>query len=190
MGGTQGNLAITNSVSEMKPSRRKAMGSLLIDIPYEKYESEEIQGLIRFLRKKYPGINVENIEPGSIKLTLRGTPEELEEIEYYINALETEIIEGLKVKGFKLTENEEEKSPSKRPKVHYRATGRRKSSSARVILIPGSGKLAVNLRHGTEYFQYNDRYLYTIFAPLDTLGLEKSYEKVSTILKTMIPHFM
>ena len=52
----------------------------------------------------------------------------------------------------------EEPAPSKAPKVRlegevrFRATGKRKSSVARVMLLPGSGRFEVNRRELNEYF--------------------------------------
>ena len=39
-------------------------------------------------------------------------------------------------------------------KVQYRGTGRRKSSVARVILVPGSGKVTVNKKDVKEYLPF------------------------------------
>lgn len=58
----------------------------------------------------------------------------------------------------------------------YWGTGRRKSSVARVRLVPGSGQLIVNGRPGDNYFNYNASYLAIIKAPLETLGLENEYD--------------
>ena len=58
----------------------------------------------------------------------------------------------------------------------YLGTGRRKSSVARVRLVPGSGKLVVNGREGENYLQYNPAYLNAAKAPLETLGLEGEYD--------------
>jgi len=58
----------------------------------------------------------------------------------------------------------------------YWGTGRRKSSVARVRLVPGTGKLIVNGKDGENYFQYNAGYLGVIKAPLETLGLENEYD--------------
>jgi small subunit ribosomal protein S9 len=58
----------------------------------------------------------------------------------------------------------------------YWGTGRRKSSVARVRLVPGSGQLTVNKRPGDLYFQFNGAYLSLIKAPLETLGLENDYD--------------
>ncbi len=58
----------------------------------------------------------------------------------------------------------------------YLGTGRRKSSVARVRLVPGSGNLVVNGRPGDDYLQYNAAYLSSAKAPLETLGLEGEYD--------------
>lgn len=58
----------------------------------------------------------------------------------------------------------------------YIGTGRRKSSVARVRLVPGSGQLTVNGKPGDLYFQFNAGYLSVIKAPLETLGLENEYD--------------
>lgn len=61
-------------------------------------------------------------------------------------------------------------------KVIYWGTGRRKSSVARVRLVPGSGQIIVNKRPGDNYFNYNPQYLVDIRAPLGTLGMENEYD--------------
>lgn len=61
-------------------------------------------------------------------------------------------------------------------KAMYWGTGRRKSSVARVRLVPGSGKLVVNGRPGDNYFNYNPSYVVATKAPLETLGLEGEYD--------------
>ncbi|MGF1480330.1 MAG: 30S ribosomal protein S9 [Cyanophyceae cyanobacterium] len=58
----------------------------------------------------------------------------------------------------------------------YWGTGRRKSSVARVRLIPGSGKIAVNGKPGEIYFNRIPKYLVSVKAPLETLGLENDYD--------------
>ena len=58
----------------------------------------------------------------------------------------------------------------------YWGTGRRKTSVARVRLVPGSGKLTINKRDGENYLQYNPGYLSAAKAPLETLGLESEYD--------------
>ncbi|MEB3272991.1 MAG: 30S ribosomal protein S9 [Prochlorothrix sp.] len=61
-------------------------------------------------------------------------------------------------------------------KAVYWGTGRRKSSVARVRLVPGSGQLTINGREGTHYLQNNPLYLSAVKAPLETLGLEAEYD--------------
>ena len=61
-------------------------------------------------------------------------------------------------------------------KVVYAGTGRRKSSVARVRLVPGDGKVTVNSRSGEDYFNRIVSYLNSIKAPLETLGLESEYD--------------
>ncbi|MCP2727868.1 30S ribosomal protein S9 [Limnofasciculus baicalensis] len=61
-------------------------------------------------------------------------------------------------------------------RVVYWGTGRRKSSVARVRLVPGTGKLVVNDRPGDSYFNFNPAYLAATKAPLETLGLENDYD--------------
>lgn len=58
----------------------------------------------------------------------------------------------------------------------YWGTGRRKSSVARVRLVPGQGQLTVNGQPGDLYLQFNPTYLATAKAPLETLGLEGEYD--------------
>lgn len=58
----------------------------------------------------------------------------------------------------------------------YMGTGRRKSSVARVRLVPGSGQLIINGKPGDLYLQFNAEYLSAAKAPLETLGLEGEYD--------------
>ena len=60
--------------------------------------------------------------------------------------------------------------------VVYWGTGRRKSSVARVRLVPGNGQMIINGRNGENYLQYNPGYLAAAKAPLETLGLESEYD--------------
>ena len=61
-------------------------------------------------------------------------------------------------------------------KVVYWGTGRRKSSVARVRLVPGSGEIVVNKKPGNIYFNRIPSYLQNIIGPLETLGLESDYD--------------
>ena len=65
---------------------------------------------------------------------------------------------------------------AKNNQVVYWGTGRRKSSVARVRLVPGNGQLIINGRNGENYLQYNPGYLAASKAPLETLGLESEYD--------------
>ena len=57
-------------------------------------------------------------------------------------------------------------------RVVYWGTGRRKSSIARVRLVPGNGQIIVNNKPGEEYFNRIPGHLQGIKAPLETLGFE------------------
>lgn len=61
-------------------------------------------------------------------------------------------------------------------RVVYWGTGRRKTSIARVRLVPGSGQMRINGRSGEPYLQFNPAYLAVTKAPLEALGLEKDYD--------------
>lgn len=61
-------------------------------------------------------------------------------------------------------------------RVVYWGTGRRKTSIARVRLVPGSGQMRINGRSGEPYLQFNPAYLSVTKAPLEALGLEKDYD--------------
>jgi small subunit ribosomal protein S9 len=64
----------------------------------------------------------------------------------------------------------------KTDRVVYMGTGRRKTSVARVRLVPGSGQLIINKKPGDLYLQFNHGYLSAAKAPLETLGLEGEYD--------------
>lgn len=61
-------------------------------------------------------------------------------------------------------------------KTIYSGTGRRKSSIARVRLVPGSGKLIINGSPGESYLQFSPNYLRIACAPLKLLGLSREYD--------------
>nr|WMP11900.1 30S ribosomal protein S9 [Laurencia australis]WMP12111.1 30S ribosomal protein S9 [Laurencia australis] len=61
-------------------------------------------------------------------------------------------------------------------KVIYSGTGRRKTSIARVQIIPGSGKLIINGLPGESYLQFSPNYLRISCTPLNVLGLNKEYD--------------
>jgi len=54
--------------------------------------------------------------------------------------------------------------------------GRRKQSTARVFIYPGSGELIINNILGKEYFQSNSEYLLNILKPLKILNLDNKYD--------------
>ncbi len=60
--------------------------------------------------------------------------------------------------------------------VVYCGTGRRKTSVARVRLVPGNGTITINGRPGDHYLNFNPAYLAAVKAPLQTLGLIDSYD--------------
>ena len=61
-------------------------------------------------------------------------------------------------------------------KAVYWGTGRRKTSVARVRLIPGNGQITINGRSGKDYLNFNPLHINSVKAPLQTLGLETSYD--------------
>nr|QCI06033.1 ribosomal protein S9 [Delesseria sanguinea] len=60
--------------------------------------------------------------------------------------------------------------------ITYLGTGRRKTSIARVRLVPGSGKLIINGLPGESYLQFSPNYLRISCSPLTILGLNKEYD--------------
>nr|YP_009510907.1 ribosomal protein S9 [Gracilaria gracilis]AXI96580.1 ribosomal protein S9 [Gracilaria gracilis] len=69
---------------------------------------------------------------------------------------------------------------TKNSKTIYLGTGRRKTSIARVKLVPGSGKLIINGLPGESYLQFSPNYLRVSCSPLKTLGLNKEYDTYVT----------
>jgi small subunit ribosomal protein S9 len=59
--------------------------------------------------------------------------------------------------------------------------GRRKQATARVFLIPGKGNITINKKSGEPYLQYNETYLMAVWAPLETLRLEKQFDIVAFV---------
>jgi len=59
--------------------------------------------------------------------------------------------------------------------------GKRKEAVARVFLIPGEGNLTINKVSGNKYLQYNENYLNTVWAPLEKLNLDKSFDIVTLV---------
>ncbi|MHB0866273.1 MAG: 30S ribosomal protein S9 [Thermoleophilia bacterium] len=65
--------------------------------------------------------------------------------------------------------------------VRYEATGKRKTSIARVILMPGDGKMTVNKRPADEFFA-RPRHRTEIRMPLTTTGTESRFDVVANII--------
>lgn len=59
--------------------------------------------------------------------------------------------------------------------VSFYGTGRRKSSVARVYVMPGNGKITINKRDMDEYFDL-DTLKYTVMQPLELTGLTGKYD--------------
>ncbi|PSP17206.1 MAG: 30S ribosomal protein S9 [Cyanobacteria bacterium QS_8_64_29] len=66
--------------------------------------------------------------------------------------------------------------PEPSNRVVYWGTGRRKTSVARVRLVPGSGRASINDTTAEQYFDRDPGHLGAIKAPLETLGLEGDYD--------------
>ncbi len=62
----------------------------------------------------------------------------------------------------------------------YRGTGRRKTSVARVRVLPGDGKITVNGRDYTEYFP-RPAYQASVSAPLKVLGAGDRYDVIAQV---------
>ena len=62
----------------------------------------------------------------------------------------------------------------------YSGTGRRKSSVARVRVVPGDGKITVNGRDYTEYFP-RPAYQTVVTAPLRALETQNRYDIVAKV---------
>ena len=61
-------------------------------------------------------------------------------------------------------------------KSAYFGIGRRKTSVAKVILVPGTGAMVVNHKQGEKYLQFNSQYINASKSPLITIGLENMYD--------------
>ncbi|GGN62591.1 30S ribosomal protein S9 [Oceanobacillus indicireducens] len=59
--------------------------------------------------------------------------------------------------------------------VQYYGTGRRKKSTARVRLVPGSGNITINGREASEYFPYETQLL-ILNQPLVATETEGTYD--------------
>jgi len=67
------------------------------------------------------------------------------------------------------------------PHYHY-ALGRRKSATARVRLMNGKGKLTINERDATEYFDGSKSLLNELLKPFAVLELESSKFDISVVV--------
>ena len=54
--------------------------------------------------------------------------------------------------------------------------GRRKQSTAQVQIKLGSGKITINGKEATSYFQNNKTYLTKLTLPFDVLGLTNTFD--------------
>lgn len=66
-------------------------------------------------------------------------------------------------------------------KVVYQATGRRKSSIARVRLLPGSGNIIINKRDLDSYFGEREVVKSEIQRPFEVTGTAGKYDVIATI---------
>ena len=66
-------------------------------------------------------------------------------------------------------------STSKTKSVYF-GIGRRKTSVAKVILVPGTGTMRINDKQGEKYLQFNSEYINASKVPLTKLGLENAYD--------------
>jgi small subunit ribosomal protein S9 len=66
-------------------------------------------------------------------------------------------------------------------KVNYYATGRRKTSTAKVRLIPGEGKITVNQKDFKEYF-HREALTTMIVEPLKLTNTDSAYDVVAQLL--------
>lgn len=59
--------------------------------------------------------------------------------------------------------------------VEYYGTGRRKTSTARVRLVPGTGKITINKRNAEDYFPYETQQI-IMNQPLVTTETQGTYD--------------
>lgn len=67
-------------------------------------------------------------------------------------------------------------SSSSETKPMFFGIGRRKTSVAKVVLVPGTGSMMVNQKPGELYLQFNSQYITNSKIPLTVLGLENMYD--------------
>ena len=66
-------------------------------------------------------------------------------------------------------------------KLQYAATGRRKSSVARVRLIPGNGNITVNKKPLDEYFGAKEIVKREVKRPFEIAGCEGKFDVIATV---------
>ena len=64
--------------------------------------------------------------------------------------------------------------------VQYYGTGRRKSSTARVRLVPGTGNVTINGRNANDYFPYETQIL-ILNQPLQATETQGTYDVIVTV---------
>ncbi len=62
--------------------------------------------------------------------------------------------------------------------MKFTAVGRRKTASAKVYIVPGTGNITINGRPVVEYLGYNPAYVASVRDPLEILGLESTYDVI------------
>ena len=65
-------------------------------------------------------------------------------------------------------------------KIQYQGTGRRKSSVARVRLIPGTGKISVNKKELDNYFS-TEIVKREVIRPFEVAGCEGKFDVIATV---------
>ena len=60
-------------------------------------------------------------------------------------------------------------------KIEYKGLGRRKSSVARVVMVPGTGKITINGKKPEEYFP-NKLVIQDMLQPLEKTQQEKTFD--------------
>ncbi|HKK94902.1 MAG TPA: 30S ribosomal protein S9 [Anaerovoracaceae bacterium] len=65
-------------------------------------------------------------------------------------------------------------------KLQYQGTGRRKSSVARVRLLPGTGKITINKQEVDDYFGM-DIVKREVIRPFSVTGTEGKYDVIATV---------
>lgn len=64
--------------------------------------------------------------------------------------------------------------------VEYGGTGRRKTSTARVRLVPGTGKITINKRNAEDYFPYETQHI-IMNQPLEVTDTKGTYDVIVNV---------